>query len=300
MQRFAATALTLGLVMFLGSCSSGSGGGGGGSSAFTPGKWTATLYSTSGGLLANTLELDMDLVQSGDAISSDSQHSVDSGGCTGTHLDSSTGTISGDKFKLTFTIDSETITMTGTLAAGGQSITGGKFTSDGGSCVNGTPIAFNANFVPSLTGNLTGNVGAANATATFTEDANFDITGTINITNDPCLSTLTIAADAPGMSIGAVSMFTAGDGANVVEFAGRVEGIPGNSPYLIESYIVVEGCTEELGEFSFTLGATGSAAARAATAASGENLSRSGASKINPLLVERMRALLAARSHSTE
>jgi hypothetical protein len=129
-RSFSAT-LAVVLTVLLASCGgNGSNGGGGGSSTtFVPGKWSATLYSGSGLLFANTVELDLDLVQSGNTISSDSGHSVDSATCSGMHVDSSTGTVSGNQFRLVFTIDSERITLTGTLSADGKSITEGKFTS---------------------------------------------------------------------------------------------------------------------------------------------------------------------------
>jgi hypothetical protein len=77
---------------------------------------------------ANTVELDLDLTQSGNMISSDSTHSVDNSTCVGMHVDSSTGSVSGDTFDLVFSIDSEQITMNATLSAGGKSIVSGKFT----------------------------------------------------------------------------------------------------------------------------------------------------------------------------
>jgi hypothetical protein len=85
MKRFSSATLAVGMAILCGSRGGGSSGGAGSSTTFVPGKWTATLFSGAGGLFANTVELDMDLVQSGDTISSDSGHSVDSALCAGMH-----------------------------------------------------------------------------------------------------------------------------------------------------------------------------------------------------------------------
>ena len=84
--------LGLSLLMLTASCGGGGASGGGSSTTFVPGKWSVTLFSASGGLFANTVELDLDLVQSGNTISSDIGHTVDSSNCTGMHMDSSAGT----------------------------------------------------------------------------------------------------------------------------------------------------------------------------------------------------------------
>src|SRR5579862_4026224 len=117
---FAVAIVAVGLFAGCGGGSS-SGGGGGTSSTFVPGKWTFSIFSNSG-LFGPTAELDMDLVQSGGTISSSNLESVDSVSCGGMHLDSSTGTVSGDKIHLVFSIDSEKITFDATLAPGGTAV----------------------------------------------------------------------------------------------------------------------------------------------------------------------------------
>jgi hypothetical protein len=290
-RSFSAT-LAVVLTVLLASCGgNGSNGGGGGSSTtFVPGKWSATLYSGSGLLFANTVELDLDLVQSGNTISSDSGHSVDSATCSGMHVDSSTGTVSGNQFRLVFTIDSERITLTGTLSADGKSITEGKFTSSGGTCISGAPISFSAGVFPLLSGPFAGDmqidpVGAPGVTASLTEDSSFNVTGSMTVTNDPCFSSLAIAADDPGISVGDLSSFEMTDGANVLDFVGRILEAPGTPNQYDGNFTVTSGCTEESGVLQMNFGTTPPGLVREAN--------RSGVvtHRINPLLIERMKAL---------
>lgn len=277
-------------------CGGGSNSGGGGSSVFVPGKWTVTVFSGTGQLFANTIELDMNLLQSGGTISSDSNNSIDSGSCTGMHVDSSAGTVSGDKFKLVFMIDSEAITLDGTLSADGKSITSGHVSDPNGNCVVGPPISFNAAFVPPLIGTLTGTLAdtgsgtTAHVIATLVEDpTDFNLTGTMNITGDPCLSQIAIAADNPGLSIGSASSFEMTDGTNVVDFIGSL--LPGTSAAFEfdGDWNVTSGCTEEFG--MITLDPNDPAAMASGTS----RPARASTHKINPLLVERMKNLMAAR-----
>jgi hypothetical protein len=228
MKRFFSATLAVGMAILCGSCGGGGSSGGGGSiTTFVPGKWTATLFSGSGGLFANTVELDMDLVQSGDTISSDNGHSVDSALCAGMHVDSSIGSVSGDKFKLVFNIDSDTLTLDGTLSADGKSIAAGKFTSSGGTCISGTPITFSAGTTPPLMGPFAGTIqidplGAPSVTATMAEDANFNVTGSMMVVGDPCFSSLATEPANPGISIGELSSFEMTDGTNVLDFVGNI------------------------------------------------------------------------------
>ncbi len=281
------------LLMLTSSCGGGNssnGGGGGSSTTFVPGKWSATLLSASGGLFANSVELDLDLVQSGNTISSDSGHTVDSSNCAGMHVDSSTGTVSGNDFKLVVTIDSDAITLTGTLGADGQSITNGKFTSSGGTCISGPPIIFSAGFVPPLSGPFAGDMqidplGIPGVTATMTEDSSFNVTGSMAVTNDPCFSSLAIAVENSGLSIGALSSFEMTDGANVLDFVGRILEAPGLPNQYDANFTVTSGCTEESGVLQMNFGTTPPMLVREA------NHSGIATHRINPLLIERMKVL---------
>jgi hypothetical protein len=242
----------------------------------------------------------MDLVQSGNTISSDSGHTVDSSNCTGMHVDSSTGTVSGDKFRLVFSIDSDTLTLDGTLGADGQSITNGKFTSSGGTCISGAPLSFSAGTAPPLTGPFAGTIqidplGAPGVTATMAEDANFNVTGSMTVTDDPCFSSLATKPDNPGISIGELSSFEMTDGTNVLDFVGKILQAP-NLPSLYQANVTITaGCTEESGgllEMNFgTIPPVLALPARR---------SGIGTHKINPLLAERMKALLAARRQNAQ
>jgi hypothetical protein len=286
--------LGLSLLMLTSSCGGGGGSASGGSSTtFVPGKWSATLFSASGGLLANEAELDLDLVQSGNTISSDSGHTVDSSNCTGTHVDSSAGTVSGNNFKLVVTIDSDAITLTGTLSADGQSITYGKFTSSG-TCISGAPISFSASFIPPLSGPFAGDmqidpIGVPGVTATLTEDSSFSVTGSMTVTNDPCFSSLAIAGGNPGISVGDLSSFEMTDGANILDFVGKIEEAPALPNQYDAGFSVTSGCTEESGVLQMNFGTTPPVLVREAN--------RSGIAKhrINPLLIERMKALAGLR-----
>jgi hypothetical protein len=286
--------LGLSLLMLTSSCGGGGGSASGGSSTtFVPGKWTATLFSASGGLLANEAELDLDLVQSGNTISSDSGHTVDSSNCTGMHVDSSAGTVSGNNFKLVVTIDTDTITLTGTLSGDGKSISNGKFTSSG-TCISGAPISFSAGFIPPLSGPFAGDmqidpIGVPGVTATLTEDSSFSVTGSMTVTNDPCFSSLAIEGGIPGISVGDLSSFEMTDGANVLDFVGKIEEAPALPNQYDAGFSVASGCTEESGVLQMNFGTTPPVLVREA------NRSGIATHRINPLLIERMKALAGLR-----
>lgn len=295
MRRFSSALSTLFLTILLVSCSSGSGGGGG-ASPFVSGKWTATLFPITG-LAAFTPEFDMNLAQTGSTISSDSDNTVDSATCAGTHVDSSIGAITDDQFKLVLTINSEKIALTGALSADGKSIIGstGRFTaSPGGPCLNGESGGFTAAFIPPLAGSFTGTMqgigvlGEPGVTAMLSEDPSFNVSGSMTVTNDPCFSALATAPDKPGISIGSLSSFEATDGTNVIDFIGHILLGPTGTPEYDANLNVIAGCTEESGVI--TLDPTTSDAVSAPDASS----SKSAVSPINPVLVERLKALMEA------
>jgi hypothetical protein len=276
---------------------SSSGGSGGSGSVFVPGRWTITVAGPAG---FNLIEFDMNFTQSGSTISSDSDNTVDnSSPCGGVHVDSSTGTVSGNQFGLLLTVNSETITLNGTLSPDGKSvgIESGHFTSkSGGVCFNGVAGGFSASFIPPFTGSFTGTIqvipvlGAPTVTAMFTQDANFNLSGSMMVANDPCFSSLATSPAKPGMSIGSLSLFEMTDGVNVLDFTGRT--LTGGAIIGLEfdaSFTVVAGCTEEInGEL--TLDPTGQAAvARAST-------HKSSVFAINPALLQRLRAISASKS----
>lgn len=278
--------------------SGGTNGGGGTSSTFVPGKWTFSIFSNSG-LFGPTAELDMDLDQSGGTISSDNLESVDSISCGGMHLDSSTGTVSGDKIHLVFSIDSEKMTFDATLAPGGTAVgeaSLGNWSADAGPCLGGQHGIFTANLIPSLTGTWTGTMGLTNVnsfpsvTVMLAEDADFNVSGSMAVTGDPCFSSIATAPDNLGLSIGSVSSFEMTDGTNVVDFIGSVEGVSPIPLQFDANVTVVSGCTEEAGTLNITMGD-----APGAMDSSGARNAKAGTPKISPLLVERMKNLMAAR-----
>jgi hypothetical protein len=303
MIRFSSVALTLCLTILLAGCSSSSGssGGasGGGSSPFVPGKWTVTTFSSLG-FLASPVEFDLNLAQSGNTISSNSENTVDNAACAGMHVDTSTGTVTGNQFNLVLDVNSETITVTGTLSADGKSIVAesGAFTSSpGGPCLNGEHGGIIANFVPPFTGTLTGTMqvfnvlGEPGVTAMFTEDPSFSLSGSMIVINDPCFSTLATKPDNPGISIGSLSSFEMTDGTNIVDFVGHI--LTAGSTLTFEydaNWSVTAGCTEESGVITLDPGTL-----QAAASVSAASISKASASTINPVLVERFKALLAAR-----
>jgi hypothetical protein len=295
MRRSFSSALALAITVLMTTCSSGSGGssgGGGTTSVFVPGKWTITLFSNSGSLFANTVELDLDLTQSGSAVSSDTTHSIDGASCAGMHVDSSTGSVSGDTIKLVFSIDSEQITMKGKLSPDGKSILSGTFTPGNGSCISGTPINIMGGWTPGLNGSFSGGIqipdAAPTVTAVLAEDASFDLTGNMNVTGDTCFSVISTAPDNPGISIGDLSAFEMTDGTNMVDFVGRIEQAPGLATEYDANFTVAAGCTEQTGVL--TLDVTGDA-----MSASASRPPKTVAVKINPLLNERMKTVLDAR-----
>ena len=306
MRGFFLTALALALTVLLTSCSSGSsssgggggGGGGGSSSPFVAGKWTAGVDLSGNGVIGPTFEVDMNLVQSGNTISSNSDNTVDNLTCGAVHVDSTVGTVDGDQFELVITINSETATLTGTLNADGKSVNELKtkvISSPGGVCFNGESGGFGANFVPPLTGTLTGTMqitgvlGEPSVTATLTEDSSFNVSGSMTVTMDPCFSSLATAPNKPGTSIGSLSSFEMTDGTNVVDFMGKILLAPGLPDSYNANFTVTAGCTEEFGAANLNFNTMATADAAAASS------SKNAASSINPVLVERFNALVAIR-----
>jgi hypothetical protein len=305
MKPFFSAILALAVGVFFTGCGGGSSSGGGGtSSIFVPGKWTFTLFPSSSGLFGPTFELDMNLTQSGGTISSTNENSVDSLSCSGMHLDSSTGSASGDKITLVFSIDSQKITLDATLAPGGTAVGEanlGNFSVSDGLCLGGQRGIFTAALVPSLTGTSTGTMSLADintepmVTAMLAEDPNFNLSGSMAVTADPCFSSLAIAPGNLGIALGRLFSFEMIDGTNVVDFVGQINesGPPIQSSGEVS---VVSGCTEESGEIDLTESADPETGMQAPAA----NGASAAAPKINPLLIERIKALQIARRQNAQ
>lgn len=274
---------------------SGCGGSGGTHTMFSPfftGKWTATIVSPNQGQLAN---LDMNLAQTGDAISSDSLNTIDNLNCDlnlSTRMDSTSGTVIGNQFNLVFSVNTESITLTGTIAAGGKTIFG-NFTSGGGPCLNGTGGSFTAAFIPPITGTYTGTLTSvsnvvSNATAMLSEDANFNVSASVVVTNNTCFSSLSTTAPNFGMSIGDLTVFDVTDGTTDVDFIGRILQVGSSLSGYAGAWIASGNCTT-VGAFQLTFGTAGAMHVPDATGAT------SAKSEIPPYMVERLKTLLAAR-----
>ena len=113
----------------------------------------------------------------------------------------------------------ESYTMSGTLSGSGTTVTGTAVVYNSVSVNCGAKDAgkaFTATLYGSASGAYTGSFtpdagGAAfNATITLTEDANFNLTGTVTATGNPCFASLTVNSNTYGS-------FASG---NVVEFFG--------------------------------------------------------------------------------
>jgi hypothetical protein len=306
MKRFFSAILALAVGVLFTGCggSSSSGGGGGTTSIFVPGKWTFSLFPSSSGLFGPTFELDMNLTQSGGTISSTNENAVDNISCSGMHLDSSTGSASGDKITLVFSIDSEKITLNATLAPGGTAVGEaklGNFSVSDGPCLGGQHGIFTADLAPSLTGTSIGTMTLGSittepmVTAMLAEDPNFNVSGSMAVTDDPCFSSLAIAPGNLGVALGRLFSFEMTDGTNVVDFVGQINesGPPIQSSGQVS---VVSGCTEEGGEFSLTESADPGTGMQAPAA----NGAKAATPKINPLLIERMKALQIARRQNAQ
>jgi hypothetical protein len=128
-----------------------------------------------------------------------------------------------------------------------------------------------------------------NVTAMLTEDSSFNVSGSMAVTNDPCFSSLATNPANPGMSVGSLSSFEMTDGTNVVDFMGKIQIAPGLPDSYSADFTVTAGCTQEFGgvDLNFSTMATADA-----PAASG---SKKAANTINPVLVERFKALVATR-----
>ena len=293
---------TLCVTILLAGCGSSGGGSGNssGSSVFVTGKWTLTVFEIiPNDLFAPSVEFDINFTQSGNTISSDSDSTVDGAVCGGMHVDSTTGTVTGNQFKLLLTINTETISASGTLSPDGKSISimESNFTSSaGGPCFNGTHGSFTANFVPAFTGSFSGTMivspvlGTPAVTGMFTEDPNFNLSGSLMVTGNPCYTSLATAPSKPGMSIGSLASFEMTDGTNVLDFSGHI--LTAAAPMGFEydgEFNVIAGCTEEF-DGQLTLDPAATPAAALAT-----GRPRSAFSALNPVLVERLKALAASR-----
>lgn len=260
-------------------------------SQFVAGKWTANIFSPTQAQLAN---LDMNLAQTGETISSDSLNTIDNLNCPDNlaHMDSTTGTVTGNQFNLVFSVSGESITLTGTVATGGKTVFG-NFTSGGGPCLNGTGGTFTAAFIPSATGTYTGTLTSvsnvvSNATAMLSEDANFNVSASVVVTNNTCFSTLATVAPDFGMSIGSLTVFNATDGTTDVDFIGRILQIGSSLSGFNGNWITSGNCATE-GVFQLTFGTAGAMHVPDANGAT------SAKSELPPYMVERLKTLLAAR-----
>lgn len=283
---------TLALIIVFSGCGGSGSGGGNTFSPFFTGKWTATIVSPTQGQLAN---LDMNLAQTGDAISSDSVNTIDNLNCDGnisTHEDSTTGTVNGNQFNLVFSVNGESIALTGTVVAGGKSVSG-TFTSGGGPCLNGEGGTFTAAFIPPVSGMYTGTMTStanvtSGVTAMLSEDANFNVSASVVVTNNTCFSSLATTAPNFGMSIGDSTVFDVTDGTNEVDFIGRILQVDSSLSGIAGFWEVTGNCATE-GNFQLTFATGGAMRVPDPGGASAAE------SKISPLMVERLKALLAAR-----
>jgi hypothetical protein len=288
--RFAVCGLAL--ATMLAGCS-GSGGGNSGAGNFSDAKWAVLLQP--GTLPAPIVQLGMNFTQNGDTISSDGKNSTLS--VTNCDLNvptiGSVGTVKDGAFNLVFSFGSESITLVGTIAAGGQSVSG-TFTSSGGACLNGESGTFEANFVSPATGAYAGtltNEAVTGAPATtmvamLSEDANFNESATITVQGNNCFSSLATPADSLGVSIGGFTIFNATDGTNTVSFIGMVNS---DASQISGGWAVLAGCTGQSGIFQLR------SSILAAKASAMGSAMRDQPSAMNSQFVERMRAILAAR-----
>jgi hypothetical protein len=278
----------LALTIVLCSCTgSGSGSGSGGTTPFVAGKWSITLEPSIPGQLAN---LDINFTQAGDTISSDKKNTTDNMICPGSgnpldRVNSSMGTVRGNQFNLVFTVNGETITMSGTISPAGVGVSG-NFTSSGGPCLNGDSGTFNAELIPPATGMYTGTMTSitgvvSGVTATLTEDANFNVTATMMVTSNTCLSSLATGPSNLGLSVGDLTGFTVTDGTNSVNFIGRI-GQVNNSPTEFAGNWFATGDCMIQGSIQMQTGVATSS-------------STSAKSKIPPFMLERLKSMLAAR-----
>ncbi|HEY0702528.1 MAG TPA: hypothetical protein VGD60_07155 [Candidatus Acidoferrales bacterium] len=296
MRRSGVAILWLALAALLGSCS-GSGGGGSIGGGFSNAKWAVLLLGST--FQTPISELGMNFTQNGDTISSGADSSALS--VLGCDLNAatagSTGTVKDGAFNLIFSYGSASITLVGTVAPGGQSVTG-TFTSSSGGCLNGESGTFQANFVSAVTGEYAGTltngavVGAPPATvaAMLSEDADFNESATITVQGNDCFSSLTTSADSLGVSIGGFTTFNATDGTNVVSFFGTVSS---DASQFTGGWAVLAGCTGQSGAFQFHSSLFGTFA----HGARGDSASRR--PPISPELVERLREIMAARHSET-
>jgi len=288
MRRSCLALFCLTFAALLNGCSGSGGGSGGGS--FSNAKWAAVLQPAT--FPAPLIELGMNFTQEGESISSGNSTSIiNFGDCL---IDdgelTSAGTVKNSSFKLVFSIGAQTVTLTGTIAPDGKTITG-TFTSSEDGCLNGESGTFTANFVGPVTGNYTGTMtngpnGISGVTAMLSQDENFNESATMTVTNNTCFSSLASAADSLGVSIGGFTMFDTTDGINTVSFVGEVNP---DATEITGPWTAQLGCAHRAGVFQLN---SGDAAAIPSTAGSGSKSTRPA---VTPALAERMRAILAAQ-----
>jgi hypothetical protein len=295
------------MILFLSSCSSSGSTSSSQSKPSFNGKWVFVLMQNPGAIDQN--EIDANFTQSGVSISSDSSNTVDGFPCVFNDeppSDTTVGSVTGRAFNLTFTLhsgqpDAQTLALTGTLTPDRSQING-TYTWSAGPCNSLQTGIFDAAFIASLTGQYTGvlinsDTGITDPiTGMITEDPDFQTSGSFNVMNDSCLSTISPAPTQAGYSIGQLTYFFGTDGTNTVGFSGTT--IKG-AAIINGVWTISPGCTNEGGgAFDFTNVATSGAPAPAnngATDAAAQFL----AAPPSPQLMKNFQALMAAR-HTTK
>jgi hypothetical protein len=225
----AATVIVIAMVIMLSACGGNSASGGSQASGALSGNWQFTLApqtngsstTFTGGLLGGFL-LENNGSASGQTVYSITSSTSETGPCNSGSAPI-TATISGQNVTLTEAAGTQTYTLTGTLSSDGSTMMG-TYVSTAGTAADGSPcgyaetgLSWSAVSVPPLTGSIAGSFHSTSGNAglndqdfavsgVLTQGQNIGassatVTGTLNFTGYPCLSTASVTGQISGSSV---------------------------------------------------------------------------------------------------
>jgi hypothetical protein len=184
------------------------------------GSWTGSLQVPS---MASGGRIDMAIVENLNEVHSTRVQILSAigppdCGTTGTV----TGTINATKLNLTLSEDSgDVLTLIGTVGAGTMS---GTYTSTG-TCTNGMSGSFTFAQVPPIASTQwSGSISSASSmntfTANLTEDANANLTGTVQLSGTACMSPISVTGNLTGIQF----FFQDTSGGSMISASGSLSG----------------------------------------------------------------------------
>ena len=190
-------AFVLASLGVLGSCGGGGGGNGGGSGLILEGNWEFTATSSVFDIVTTATG---QVNQNGSSLSG----TLSLSGTPCADSASFAGTINGNKLMGSLDENGQNVTMTGTVAADGNSGSG-TYTTPAGGCTNGDHGTIVGERLSMLNGMFTGSFAPANSlpaniVAQLRDDGG-KVTGSAVMTNSHCLHKLNIAGNVSGHNV---------------------------------------------------------------------------------------------------